>query len=96
MKPREEWRPVLEAEIKRWSEIPVDQLVSALVKVQAYEVKFESKTYQIEVELLENADSLVHVGISVDDGRFWRAMRPLSTSFIRGKSASAKETERNQ
>jgi hypothetical protein len=59
VKPREEWRPVLEAEIKRWSEIPADQLVSALVNVHAYEVKFESKTYQIEVELLENTDSLV-------------------------------------
>jgi hypothetical protein len=89
VKQRDQWRPVLEAEIKRWSEMPLDQLVSTLAKVQAYEVQFESKIYQIEVELLENTDSLVHVGISVDDGHFWRAMRPLSTSFIRDKRVSA-------
>ena len=63
MKQREEWRPVLGAELKRWLEMPLDQLLSTLVDVQAYPVKFESKTYQIEVEFLENTDSLVHVGI---------------------------------
>lgn len=93
---REEWRHVLEAEIKRWSEMPLDQLVSTLVNVQTYEVKFEAKQYQIEVELLENTDSLIHVGVSVDDGHFWRALRPLSSSFIREKAVSVKETRRNQ
>lgn len=58
------------------------QLISALSDVQAYEVEFESKKYQVEVELLENTDSYVNVIISVDDGHFWRAMRPLSSGFI--------------
>ena len=63
---------------------------------QTYEVKFEAKQYQIEVELLENTDSLIHVGVSVDDGHFWRALRRLSSSFIREKAVSVKETRRNQ
>jgi hypothetical protein len=58
------------------------QLISALPDVQTCEIDFESKKYQIEVELLENTDSYVHVGIAVDNGHFWRAMRPLSSSFI--------------
>jgi hypothetical protein len=85
VKQQQEWRPVLEAEIKRWSETSLGRLVSTLVNVQTYEVKFGAKPYQIEVKLLENTDSLIHVGVSVDDGHFWRAMRPLSSSFIREK-----------
>ena len=64
MKPREQWRPILEAENV------------------CYEVKFESKKYQVEVEILENTDSYVHVMVAVDDGHLWRAMRPLCSSFI--------------
>jgi hypothetical protein len=29
------------------------------------------------------------VGVAVDDGHFWRAMRPLSSSFICRKAANA-------
>jgi hypothetical protein len=82
VKRREEWRPVLEAEMKRWSALSCDQLISALSDVQAYEMEFESKKYQVEVQLLENTDSYVHVLVVVDDGHFWRAMHPLSSSFI--------------
>jgi hypothetical protein len=81
-KRRQEWRPVLEAEMKRWSAMSCDQLISALSDVEVYEIEFEFKKYQVEVQLLENTDSYVHVLVSVDDGHFWRAMHPLSTSFI--------------
>lgn len=64
-----------------------DQLISALPDVQTYEIEFESKKYQIEVELLENTDNYVHVGIAVDNGHFWRAMRPVSSSFICKRTA---------
>jgi hypothetical protein len=37
---------------------------------------------------LENTDGYVHVGVAVDDGHFWRAMRPLSASFICRKDGS--------
>ena len=68
--------------MRRWSAMSSDQLISALPDVRTYEVEFESKKYQVEVQVLENTDSCVHVGIAVDDGHFWRAMRPLSSSFI--------------
>lgn len=87
MKRREEWRRVLEAEMRRWSAMSCDQLISALPDVQTYEIEFESKKYQIEVELLENTDNYVHVGIAVDNGHFWRAMRPVSSSFICKRTA---------
>lgn len=62
--------------------MPCAQLTSQLADLQTYEVEFESKKYQVEVQILENTDSYVHVGIAVDDGHFRRAMRPLSSSFI--------------
>jgi hypothetical protein len=74
--------------MKRWSAMSCDELISALSDVHAYEIEVESKKYQIEVQLLENTDSYVHVGIAVDDGHFWRAMHPLSSSFICKKTSS--------
>lgn len=88
MKRQEQWRPVLEAQIKRWSEMSCVQLTSQLADLRAYEIEFESKRYQVEVQILENTDNYVHVGIAVDDGHFWRAMRPLSSSFICRKDGS--------
>jgi len=41
----------------------------------------ESITYQVEVTLLENTDSYVHVIVSVDDCSFWAACNPLSKGF---------------
>jgi DNA relaxase NicK len=88
MKRREQWRPVLEAEIKRWSALSCVQLTSQLADLRTYEVEFESKKYQVEVQILENTDNYVHVSVAVDDGHFWRAMRPLSSSFICRKDGS--------
>ena len=82
MKRREEWRPALEAEMKRWSTMSCDQLISALADEQVYEIEFESKMLQVEVQLLENTDTYLHVGIEIDDGHWLRAMHPLSSSFI--------------
>lgn len=88
MKQREQWRPVLEAEMKRWSAMSCAQLISQLADVRTYEVEFESKKYQVEVQILENTDRYVHVCIAIDDGHFWRAMRQLSSSFICRKDGS--------
>lgn len=74
--------------MKRWSEMSCAELVSALTDVNAYEVEFQSEKYQVEVQLLENTDEYIHVGVSVDDGHFWRAMRPLFSSFICKKRTS--------
>jgi hypothetical protein len=76
---------VLDAEIESWSARSCSQLVADLPDVQAYEREFEGKTYQVEVQLLENNDKYVHVGVGVDDGSISASLRPLSSSFIREK-----------
>ena len=85
MKRREQWRPVLDAEVNRWSAKSSEQLLAELADVQAYEIEFENKKYQVEVEVLENTEKYVHVVVAVDDFSLQGALRPLSTSFIREK-----------
>ncbi len=85
MKRREEWRPVLDAEVKKWSSKSCAELVAKLRDVEAYETEFEGDKYQVEVQLLESTDTYVHVGVSVDDGSIPASFRPLSSSFIREK-----------
>jgi len=82
VKKREQWRPVLDAEVQRWSAKPSAQLLEELADVQAYETEFEKKSYQVEVEILENTEKYVHVSVAVDDGSFRGSISPLSTSFI--------------
>lgn len=82
---REQWRPVLEAELERWSTKSPEQLVAELGEVRAYETEFESKKYQVEVEILENTEKYVHVVVAVDDGTLPVSIRPLSEGFIREK-----------
>jgi hypothetical protein len=54
MSRRDEWRKVLDAEVKRWSAMSCEQLIAELQEVRAYEVALDSMNYQVEVELLEN------------------------------------------
>jgi len=82
---RETWRPVLEAQIRRWEAKSCDRLITELADVVTYEVEFDSRKYQVEVQLLENTDRYVHVLVAVDDASIWGAMRPLNSSFIRNK-----------
>jgi hypothetical protein len=85
MKRRQQWRPVLDAEVKRWSEKSCEQLISELRESLDYEVEYAAKQYQVEV-LLENTDKYVHVIVSVDDGSLPASVWPLTYSFIRSKS----------
>ena len=85
MSRRKEWQPVLDAEVKRWSALSAAQLVSELPEGKAYEVQFESKSYQVEVEILENTPEYVNVSISVDDGTLPASIFPLGHIFIRKK-----------
>jgi hypothetical protein len=82
---RETWRPVLEAEVKRWSALPWEHLLSKLGGNEAYQLDFEGKHYNVEVTILENTKEYVHVLIDVDDGSLPTSFRPLSESFIRRK-----------
>jgi hypothetical protein len=82
MSRREEWRKVLDSEVQRWSAMSRDQLVSELHNLQAYEVEFDSKKYQVEVELLEKTGKYVHVMVAVDDGSLPASISPLTGTFI--------------
>lgn len=82
MSRRKEWQKVLDSEVKRWSAMSCGQLVSELHEVQGYEVEFESKQYQVEVELLENTEKYLHVMVAVDDGSLPASVSPLTHSFI--------------
>jgi hypothetical protein len=51
---REEWRPVLEAEVKRWSVMSCEQLLAKVPDQECYQVEFLGKQYNVEVQILEN------------------------------------------
>ena len=63
------------------------QLLSELQDVKCYEVEFDSKTYQVEVQLLENTEKYLHVMIGVDDGSLPASISPLTDTFLREKQA---------
>jgi hypothetical protein len=79
---RKEWQKVLDSEVKRWSAMSCEQLASELHELQAYDLEFESKQYQVEVELLENTEKYLHVVVAVDDGSVPASFLPLTQSFI--------------
>ena len=85
MSRRDEWKKVLDAEVRRWSAKSCDELMSELRDVHVYEVELDSQTYQVEVELLEDTQTYLHVLVAVDDGHLPASFRPLSRSFIRQK-----------
>src|SRR5438270_2619488 len=49
MSRRMECRRVLDAEVRRWSEMSAERLSAELHEVRAYEVEVDSKRYQVEV-----------------------------------------------
>jgi hypothetical protein len=79
---------VLDAEVKKWSAKSCAELMHELSDTRAYQVEFNGQKYTVEVQLLENTDEYVHVGIDVDDGSLPASFRPLSSSFIRQKQNS--------
>ena len=89
MSRRDEWRKILDPEVQRWSALSWQELVSRLQDIQCYEVKIDAKAYQVEVELLENTDTYVHVMVAVDDGTLPASMMPLTETFIREKRPSS-------
>jgi len=87
MSRRAEWQNVLDAETKKWSAMSCSQLIAALHDTVAYEVEFESKHYNVEVQLLENTDTYIHVLVDVDDGSLPASISPLTSSFIHDKNS---------
>jgi hypothetical protein len=90
MSRREEWQKVLDSEVKRWSAMSCSELVSELRDdLQGYQVEFESKQYNVEVELLENTEHYLHVVVAVDDGSLPASISPLCHSWILSKASPA-------
>jgi hypothetical protein len=83
---REECRPILEAQVRRWAQIPWEQVVRLLLESQAYEVTSESKKYQVEVQLLENTAAYIHFSVAVDDGALPQSLSPLSQVIVLSKT----------
>jgi hypothetical protein len=86
---RDEWRRVLDVEVRRWSALSAERLAGELRELQAYEVEFDSKTYQVEVQLLENTETYLNVDVAVDDGSLPASIRPESHNFIYRKTPPA-------
>jgi hypothetical protein len=89
MSRRQQWRKVLDFEVKRWLVMPYDQLQFALRNQQAYEVEFDSKKYQVEMEILENTEQYLRVMVAVDDGSLPASILPVTDTFIRNKPVSS-------
>jgi hypothetical protein len=85
MKRREQWRPVLDAEVKKWSAKSCAELIAELPDEQIYEVEFAGRNHQVEVRILQNTDKHILVIVSVDDGSIPASFLPLSSTFVREK-----------
>jgi hypothetical protein len=90
---RDQWRPVLEAQVKHWSSKSCDQLIAELTDEHCYEIEFGGTKYQVEILLLENTDKHVQVAVAVDDGTVPSSFAPLSTSFTRQKADTSQAAD---
>jgi len=79
---RQQWQEVLQAEMQRWSALTYDQLLALLRTTTAYQIERGSRTFQVEIEALENTPEYVHVAISVDDGSVPASFVPVTQSFV--------------
>ena len=82
---REQWRRVLDIEVRRWSAMTPEQLASALDEGRVYEVELDSKMYQVEVEMLKSTEEYFQVMVAVDDGSLPASMVPETQIFICNK-----------
>jgi hypothetical protein len=85
MKRREQWQAVLDHEVQRWSNMPYDELICVLRDQHAYEVEFDSKKYQVEIEILKSVGQSVQVMIAVDDGSLPASLSPATRVFTRNR-----------
>jgi hypothetical protein len=74
---------VLDAEVKRWSGMSINELDSRLSDLCNYQLEQNGTVYQFEVEILERKPEYIHVGVSVDDGRLRYSIIPLCQSFVK-------------
>ncbi|SRR5258708_4750701 len=100
MSRHDQWQRILDLQVEQWMAKSYEQISSQLSDLQAYEIEADSKTYQVEVELVERTDNYVHVIVAVDDGSLPASIAPATRSFIRHKGGEIKTTtvppERNR
>ena len=89
MSRRAEWREVLDVEAERWSSMSCEQLIAELHAVRVYQIENEDKWYQVEVELLEDTNEYVQVGVGIDDGSLPASFAPVTHTFIRHKNRNS-------
>jgi len=73
---------LLDDETGDWSRKSFAELVEELADVVAYGRGAESDFHQFEVQMVEHEPDYVHVLVSIDDGRFFRSLAPLTRGFI--------------
>ncbi|MCK5306585.1 MAG: hypothetical protein KAJ66_05565 [Candidatus Omnitrophica bacterium] len=78
---KEDLKRALLNEKEKYESKTFDQLVK-IDKPVTYECGSGKDWYQVEIQVLEKNDKYVHVVVSVDDGRLWRTILPLTSSFI--------------
>lgn len=96
MRNREKFRQILQDEMRIWSAKPLAQLIADLKEIQNYQVEADSVVYQVEVNLLENTEQYLRVGIGIDDGHLPSSIFPVFDSFMLRKAAPAAETVGNE
>jgi hypothetical protein len=82
--------PILEAEIKEWSAKSCDELLAELSGGSCYPATFGTKTFQCEVQIVENTDAFLRLAILIDDGTEWGALKPFGGDFIVQKGETPK------
>jgi hypothetical protein len=85
MNRRDAWRKVLEGEVRRWSALSAEELLVRLREIRVYEVEFDGKTHQVEVELLTDTPEQVQVMVALDDGSLPASTRPETEIVVRSK-----------
>ena len=85
MNRRKAWRAVLDSEVRRWSAFSCEELLAKLGDIQVYEVEFNGKPYQVEVEILADTPEHVQVLVSVDDGSLPASLVPETDTLLRAK-----------
>src|SRR6266436_922194 len=80
---RKRWQKILDLEVRRWSAMSSEDLISKLHDLRTYKVEFDSRKYQVEVELLENGENYIQIIVAVDDGSLPASLFPLTQTFIR-------------
>lgn len=75
-------RELLSQETFAWAERSPAGIVAELARPQTSRRGTSDTWHEIEVTLLEATDDYIHVKISIHDGSFVWALKPITSSFL--------------